>query len=94
MAMAIRCQQLIQAGVVEDQASLADLCGLTRAAVTQVMHLNDLSPTIQETILHWRRSQKANSRAIAALARIRSWADQHEQWRQLFPVWRVSPQAT
>ena len=51
MALAIRFNQLIRDGVVADQAELARLGHVTRARVTQVMNLLNLSPDIQEALL-------------------------------------------
>jgi hypothetical protein len=51
MALAIRFDQLIRAGVVADQAELARLGHVTRARLTQIMNLLCLAPDIQEAIL-------------------------------------------
>jgi hypothetical protein len=51
MALAIRFDQLIQDGAVEDQAQLARVGHVTRARLTQIMNLLNLAPDIQEAIL-------------------------------------------
>ncbi len=51
MALAIRFEQLIRDGVVEDQADLARLALVSRARVTQIMDLLMLAPDIQEALL-------------------------------------------
>lgn len=51
MALAIRFDQLIRDGVVEDYADLARLGGVTRARITQIMSLLNLAPDIQEKLL-------------------------------------------
>ena len=48
MALAIRFEQLIRDGIVDDYAALARLGKVSRARVTQVMNLLLLAPDIQE----------------------------------------------
>jgi hypothetical protein len=50
-ALAIRFEQLIQDGVVQDQSDLAHLALVSRARVTQIMDLLMLAPDIQEALL-------------------------------------------
>lgn len=51
LALAHRWRDLIDRGEVRDQAEIAELMGITRARVTQIMNLALLAPTIQERIL-------------------------------------------
>ena len=51
MALAIRLDDLLRRGEVRDYAELARLGHVTRARVTQIMNLLNLSPEIQEAIL-------------------------------------------
>jgi hypothetical protein len=51
MALAIRFEGLIRAGVVRDYAELARLGHVTRARITQIMNLLQLAPDIQEELL-------------------------------------------
>lgn len=51
MALAIRFEQLIQAGEVADYAELARLGHVTRARITQIMNLRLLAPDLQEQLL-------------------------------------------
>ena len=51
MALAIRFDGLVQRGEVRDYADLARLGYVTRARITQIMNLLNLSPDIQEKIL-------------------------------------------
>ena len=51
MALALRLDQLIRDGVVNDQAELARLGHVSRARLTQIMNLLSLAPDIQELIL-------------------------------------------
>ena len=51
MALAIRFEDLLRRGEVQDYAELARLGHVTRARVTQIMNLLQLAPDIQEQIL-------------------------------------------
>jgi hypothetical protein len=51
MALAIRFDRLIKAGEIADQAEIARLGHVTRARVTQIMNLLNLTPDIREEIL-------------------------------------------
>ena len=58
MALAIRFEQLIQAGEVTDYAELARLGHVTRARITQIMNLRLLAPDIQEQLLFLPRIER------------------------------------
>ncbi|GIW55523.1 MAG: hypothetical protein KatS3mg082_1927 [Nitrospiraceae bacterium] len=66
MALAIKCQDMIDRGEVKDYADLARLGFVTRARVTQIMNLTLLAPDIQETILspRWIRRQQPRARKM------------------------------
>ena len=51
MTLAIRFEQLIQDGVVEDQGEIARLGHVTPERLSQIMGLLMLAPDIQESIL-------------------------------------------
>jgi hypothetical protein len=51
MALAIRFDGLLRAGLVSDQAQLARLGHVSRARMTQIMNLLYVAPDIQEHIL-------------------------------------------
>lgn len=51
MALALRFEELLNAGEVEDYAELARLGHVTRARLTQIMNLLNLAPDIQEALL-------------------------------------------
>jgi hypothetical protein len=51
MAHAIKFQDMIDRGEVRDYADLARLGYVSRARITQIMSLLNLSPKIQETLL-------------------------------------------
>ena len=86
LALAHVFRELIDAGVVRDQAELAAVTGFTRARITQVMDLTLLAPSIQEEILL--AEEPAGGRGIAeqrlreVVART-AWNDQRQAWRAL-----------
>src|SRR5882762_7041440 len=51
LALAHRCETLLQAGVVKDYATLARLGHVSRARICQIVSLLQLAPDIQEEIL-------------------------------------------
>lgn len=51
MALAIRFEQLLREGVVNNHAEIAMLGHVTRARVTQIMNLLHLAPDLQEALL-------------------------------------------
>jgi hypothetical protein len=51
MALAIKFQDMVDRGEVDDYADLARLGYVTRARITQIMNLLLLAPDIQERIL-------------------------------------------
>ena len=66
MALAIKFEGMIQAGVAADYADLARLGGVTRARMTQIMNLLNLAPDIQEQILFLPRTLGAATRSRSA----------------------------
>lgn len=86
MALAIRFSQLVNDGVVVNQADLARLGQVTRARLTQIMNLLMLAPDLQEEILFLRTQNGAETitekelRPIAALA---NWRRQRKEWARL-----------
>jgi len=87
MALAIRFEGLIRAGVVADYAALARLGHVTRARISQIMNLLLLAPNIQEQILflpptrHGRDPiHLAHVQPITAVA---DWHQQRRQWTAL-----------
>lgn len=88
MALAIRFDNLIQAGEVTDYADLARLGRVTRARVTQIMNLLMLAPDIQEEILFMPRvsigRDPVHLRQLQPIALVPDWRKQ----RQLFHEFR------
>jgi hypothetical protein len=82
MALAIKSEGLIRAGVVRDHADLARLAHVSRARVTQIMNLLNLAPDIQEELLYLPpRSaprDQVHERGLRAIAKIVDWDAQRE----------------
>jgi hypothetical protein len=51
LALALRLEQLLTNGTARDYADLAQLGGVSRARITQILNLRNLAPAIQEEIL-------------------------------------------
>ena len=89
MALAIRFDQMLRQKEVKDFAELASLGQVSRARITQIMHLLDLAPDIQETLLFlppeqtWRDT--ISERTFRPIIREICWRRQRELFAQLFP---------
>lgn len=74
LALAHALDDWIEDGRLECASDAARRMGLTRARVSQLMRLLDLSPQLQEQVLLDERGRRA--RALRPVARHVSWADQ------------------
>ena len=86
MALAIRFDGLLRAGVIKDYATLARLGHVSRARITQIMNLLKLAPDIQEEILFLEKGHAESSlhlRQVQPLAALLNWRQQRRRWRQL-----------
>ena len=87
MALAIRFEQLIQAGEVADYAELARLGHVTRARITQIMNLRLLAPDIQEQILFLPRVESGREpihlRQLQPIAAVPDWYKQRKMWKEV-----------
>ena len=87
MALAIKFDDLICRGEVEDYATLARIGHVTRARITQIMALLNLAPDIQEAVLLLPRTTKGSDsiteRDLRPLASLPHWDDQRLAWGQL-----------
>lgn len=87
MALAIRCEELVRCGEVTDYADLARLGHVTRARMTQIMNLLNLSPDIQEEILFLPRTTKGRDpigeRELRPICAMADWKEQRSRWRKL-----------
>jgi len=84
MALAIKLDGLVRAGVVADYAALARLGHVTRARVTQVMNLTLLAPDIQESVLFLppvvRGRDPVVLKDLLPIAAEPDWKLQHRAW--------------
>jgi hypothetical protein len=87
MALALRFDELIRAGMVADYAELARLGHVTRARVTQVMNLLHLAPDVQEALLFLPRVVHGRDpvvlRDLQPIAAVADWRKQRRMWREI-----------
>ena len=74
MALAIRFEEMLRDGEVRNQTELAEIAGVTRARICQIMGLLNLSPRIQEALLFSPR--KCCERELRSVLQISDWQDQ------------------
>jgi hypothetical protein len=86
MALAVRCQDLLRTGTVQNYAELARLGIVSLPRMTQVMNLLNLAPEIQEEVLFLPEveggREPVSERALRRLPGVMSWKDQLEIWNQ------------
>jgi hypothetical protein len=96
MALAIKFEGLVRAGVVQDYADLARLGHVTRARMTQSMSLLNLAPDIQEEILFLPKTMTGrdpiSERNLRCLTAIVRWDRQRKAWREMRIVKTRGPQ--
>jgi hypothetical protein len=87
MALAIRCEALLRAGQIADNAALARLAHVTRARITQVLNLLHLAPDIQEELLFLEGNPRGRGAILLAhlqpIAAIPDWRRQRRRWHTL-----------
>ena len=90
MALAIRFEQLLASGEVEDYADLARRGRVSRARITQIMNLLLLAPEIQEAILFLPRVEAGSDpillRDLQPIALTADWRKQRVLWGKLTSV--------
>jgi len=86
LALALKFEDLIHQGVIQDYAELARLGQVSRARVTQIMNLLNLSAEIQEEILAGTEAapgtRGVRETTVRALSAEVSWSRQRELWRK------------
>ncbi len=89
LALALKCEGLVQSGAIPDYAELARRGWVTRARISQIMNLLHLATPIQEEILKWSEVESdrdpVSERALRRLTRIPIWSKQLEVWKRLKP---------
>jgi hypothetical protein len=95
LALALRFDQLIRDGVIENYRALARLGHVSHARVSQIMNLLYLAPDIQEQILLLPRTVRGRDpihlRQLQPLAAALHWRKQRQLWQDL--VSRAAPAA-
>lgn len=87
MALAIRFDELLRTGVVENQTELARLARVTQPRMTQIMNLLHLAPDIQEALLFLPPTVSGrdplNERRLRRVASEVRWSAQRRAWRRV-----------
>ena len=87
MALALRFEQLLQAGELRNYAELARLGHVSRARISQIMQLLWLSPAIQEALLFLPRTLSGRDplplRQLLPVAAVLDWRQQRALWQAL-----------
>jgi hypothetical protein len=88
MALAIKLQEMVARGELQDYADIARLGHITRARATQLMNLLHLAPDIQEHLLFLSGSGVvggATERDLRSIATAVKWEDQRKLWQPPSP---------
>ena len=84
LGLAHHFQALLTQGVFGSQTELAQVAGLTRARITQIMNLLFLAPDIQEEILFLPRVTKGRDsvteRDLREVLKTLMWTEQRVRW--------------
>ena len=87
MALAIRIDRLVRDRVVPDYATAARLGHVTRARMSQITNLLNLSPQIQESILFLPTVESGHDpiteRDVRSVAAILDWRKQRKLWKTI-----------
>jgi len=87
LALAMKFEEMIRSGVVDNYAVLAQLGQVSRSRLSQITNLLCLSPQIQEEILFLRQEEAERLRiselSIRKLSAILEWGEQRAQWKRL-----------
>lgn len=85
MALAIKCQDMVERGEIRDYAELARLGYVTRARITQIMNLLLLAPDLQEALLFMdlTRTHPWSERSIRAVVALSLWGDQRAMFHSM-----------
>lgn len=94
MALAIRFEELVRSGEVEDHSALAALGHVTPVRISQIASLNNLAPDLQEALLFHEPvegdREAITERHVRAIALEPDWARQRVMWGALKAGWARS----
>ena len=83
MALAIKLQEMIDLGEIQDYVDVARLGYITRARASQIMNLTLLAPDIQEGILFNEQAIPAglqlSERDLRSVSKLIDWRDQRKR---------------
>ena len=86
LALAHRVDELVQSRELRDYAHAAEVLGLTRARVSQIMNLTLLAPEIQDAILALPSGtngrQQVTERVLRRIVSEPDWTRQIEMWNE------------
>ena len=83
MALAIRFQGMLEAGVVRNQTELARLARVTQPRMTQILNLTFLAPEIQEALLFLGSETAVSEKALRQITMLVIWNSQRRTWKRL-----------
>jgi len=87
MALAIKLEGTVRAGRVRTYRSLAEAGHVSRARLSQILHLMDLAPDIQEQLLFLPKTlagpDPVTEKALRQIARCVDWDSQRKQFQSL-----------
>jgi site-specific DNA recombinase len=87
MALAIKFERLVREGAVRNYSELAEAGQISRARMSQIMHLSDLAPEIQEELLFLPKTvagpDRYTEKSLRQVARSIDWDFQKKQFRAL-----------
>jgi hypothetical protein len=82
MALAIKLQEMLDRGEIQDYVDIARLGYISRARASQIMNLTLLAPDIQEALLYSTEEIAITERDIRPAVREVSWRAQRALWEQ------------
>jgi hypothetical protein len=80
MALAIKFEEQVRAGVFLNYADIARLGYVSRARLTQIMNLLNLAPDIQERLLGGEVDESTRERHLRPIAAEVNWSKQRNLW--------------
>ncbi|HIG29957.1 MAG TPA: hypothetical protein EYQ50_20040 [Verrucomicrobiales bacterium] len=87
MALAIKYENLLRRGVVQDYAGLARRLGVDRSLITRVMNLRLLAPDIQEQLVGVNKSAAGldmiHLKEVIPITHVLHWDSQRIMWQKL-----------
>lgn len=82
MALAIRFEDLLRSGEVENYSELASRYGVDRGRISHIMHLRLLAPILQKRLLDLKES-KMSLKHVLPICKVACWEEQIEKHTDL-----------